>query len=107
MSPKFAEKKLAYVCVGNILLHHALGIEERTVDGDGVLHDAEITVALVVKHGNDHAIQLRVKRFRVGSVVGDQIWRGTTRFSDGPTGYPFDVTFRPPAIQNAQAGHAI
>ena len=72
-----------------------------------MLHDAEITIALVIKHGNDDGIQLGVKRFRVGSVVGYQIGRGEARFPDGPTGNALDVTFRPPAIQNAQAGHAI
>src|ERR1700693_4443232 len=89
---RFVEKKLAHVRVGNILLHHALGIKERSVDRDSVLHDAEITVALVIKHRNDHAIQFRVERFRVGFVIGDQIGRGTACFADGPAGYAFDVT---------------
>ena len=48
-------KKLAHVRVGNILLDHALRVEERSVDRDSVLHDAEITVALVVKHRNYYA----------------------------------------------------
>jgi hypothetical protein len=67
----FWENRLAHVRVGNILLHHALGIKERSVDGDGVLHNAEITVALVIKHGNDYAVQLGVKRFGISPVVCD------------------------------------
>ena len=55
------EKKLAHVRVSNILLDHALGIEEGSVDRDGMLHNAEITIALVIKHGNNYAVQLGVK----------------------------------------------
>ena len=49
-------KKLAHVRVGNILMHHALGIEKRTVNRDGMLHDVEIPLTLVVKHRHDDVL---------------------------------------------------
>jgi hypothetical protein len=42
------------------LLHHALGVEEGAVDGDGVLHDGEIAVAIFVKEREDDALEFRI-----------------------------------------------
>src|SRR5258708_23698566 len=36
----------AQICVGDVLLHHSLRVEERAVDGDGMLHNFQELVAL-------------------------------------------------------------
>ena len=46
----------------NVLLNHPMGVEERAVESHGMQHDIDETVALVVKHGNDHLLQLVVER---------------------------------------------
>src|SRR5713226_9245764 len=63
----------AHIRVGDVLLHHALGVEERAVDGDGVLHDFQELGAIVVIHWKNHAFQLVIKRFGFGRVVGRSI----------------------------------
>src|SRR6516162_1666241 len=91
---------LAEVGVGDVLLNHTLGVEERAVDGDGVLHNAQEPVALVVKHGQDDMLELVVKRFRVGVVVQPFV-AAVAQLADGPPGNAFDAALDPPAVQNA------
>lgn len=43
-------KSLSDVGVGNVLLDHALGVEERTIQSDGMLHHADVLVRFVVEH---------------------------------------------------------
>src|SRR5713226_2745064 len=94
--------------VGDVLLHHALRVEERTVDGDGVLHDFQEFSAIVVVHRKNHTFQLVIKRFGFGGVVGRSIaGSGAARFADAPASDALDVAFHPPAVENAQARHAI
>ena len=88
-------------------MHHALSIEKRTVNRNGMLHDVEIALTLVVEHRHDDVLQFGVERFRVGAIIGDEVRSGATRFTDGPAGDTFDVPFRPPAVENAEAGHSI
>src|SRR5260370_42051118 len=63
----------AQIRVGDVLLHHSLCVEERSVDGDGVLHDFQEFSALVVVHRKNHAFQLAIERFGFRSVVGRSI----------------------------------
>ena len=53
---------LSEISFQNVLLNHPMGIEERAVESHGVQHDIDETVALVVKHGNDHVLQFVVER---------------------------------------------
>src|SRR5690242_14114856 len=91
----------AEIRVSDVLLHHALRVEERTIDGDGVLHDLEELVALAVIQGEDDALQFRIKGLSFGLIVRLQTVAGASaRFSNRPARYSFDVTLDPPAIQN-------
>src|SRR5229473_8538625 len=94
--------------VGDVLLHHALRVEERAVDGDGVLHDFQEFSAIVVVHGKNHTFELVIKRFGFSRVVGRRVaGSAATRLADAPAGDTLDVAFHPPAIENAQARHTI
>ncbi len=56
MRVRMRARRLAQVSVGNILLNHALGVEERAVDGDGVLHHFQPAMAAFVVHRKNHAL---------------------------------------------------
>src|SRR5215472_18738417 len=56
---------LAQVGVGNVLLHHALGIEKRSVDGNGVLHDGKVAAAILVEEWKNHVFEFRIQAFGV------------------------------------------
>src|SRR5713226_2515163 len=66
----------AQIRVGDVLLHHALRIEERPIDGDGVLHDFQELGAIVVVHRKNHTFELVIKRFGFRRVVGRSIAGG-------------------------------
>src|SRR5437870_12323479 len=53
----------AQIRVGDVLLYHALRVEKRAVDGDGVLHHFEEPVPLAVVQRQDDA---RSEERRVG-----------------------------------------
>src|SRR2546430_3465026 len=77
----------AQIRVGDVLLHHALCIEERAVDGNGVLHDFQKLGAIVVVHQKNHTFQLVIKRFGFGHLVGRSIASSAApRFADAPAG---------------------
>src|SRR5712691_5302250 len=59
----------AEISVSDVLLHHTLRVEERAIDGDGVLHDLQKSASLVVIHRQNHTFQFGVERFRFGLVV--------------------------------------
>src|SRR5438876_6966420 len=46
----------AQIRVGDVLLYHALRVEKRAVDGDGVLHHFEEPVPLAVVQRQDDAL---------------------------------------------------
>src|SRR6266403_2519347 len=98
----------AQIGVSDVLLHHALGVEERSVDGNGVLHNFQELGAIVVVHRKNYALQLGIQRFGFGFVIrGSIAGNGAPRFADAPSGDPLNVAFHPPAVENAQARDAI
>ena len=98
----------AQIRVGDVLLHHALRVEERSVDGNSVLHDGQKLGAIVVVHRKNHALQLAIKRFGFSRIVGrSAAGSAAPRFADAPAGDAFNVAFHPPAVKNAQTWHAI
>src|SRR5580704_10909619 len=100
---------ISQVRVCDVLLHHALGVEERTVDGDGMLHDLDVEPRLFVKHRKNYVFQFPVERFGFLSVVRGNVRRvhGAPRLANRPSRYAFDVAFYPPAVENAQAGNSV
>src|SRR5208283_4374254 len=98
-----APTALAQISVGNILLHHALRVEERTIDRDGVAHHFKVAVAVLKKHRQDYALQFRVEALCVQRVIHRSLRPGIAamRFPDGPPGHALDATLDPPAVQNA------
>lgn len=45
----------------DILLNHPMGIEIRSVDGNGVNHDIGKTASLLIIHGDYHAFQFIIE----------------------------------------------
>lgn len=76
---------------------HALGVEVGGVEGDGVAHHSDEMVALIVIEREDDVFELVVKRG--GGTLGGVV--------DGPAGESFDAAFHPPAVEHAEAGHAV
>src|SRR5437016_11167204 len=73
-----------------------------------MLHDFQKFSAIVVVHGENHGFELAIERFHFSAVVGGSIaGRGAPRLADRPAGDAFDMTLHPPAVENAQAWHAI
>jgi hypothetical protein len=62
-----------------------------------------------VKHRENSVFQLPVERFGFFGAVRRNIIRvnGAARFADRPSGYTFDVPFRPPPVKNAQAWDSV
>jgi hypothetical protein len=48
---------VAAICIEHIFLHHPMGIEERTIDGNGIAHHIDETVAIMVVHRKDDVLQ--------------------------------------------------
>src|SRR5215467_9862161 len=98
-------KPLAQVGVGNVLLHHALGIEKRSVDGNGMLHDGKVAAAILVEERKNHVFEFRIQAFGVSRVVCRSVGSGvaTVRFANRPAGHALDVALDPPAVENAEA----
>jgi hypothetical protein len=48
---------ISKVCLEHILLDHAVGVEERSINGDGVEHHVDKTISVFIIHGNDHPLQ--------------------------------------------------
>jgi len=74
-------EKLTQIRIRNVLLHHPLSIEERSVDRNRVLHDFQEFRAIVVVHRQNHAFQLVIKRFRFRRVVGRSVAAAVRRDS--------------------------
>src|SRR6266568_6021880 len=99
---------LAQICVGGVLLHHALRIKERAVNGDGVLHDFQKSTALIVVQRKNHSFQLGIECFGLLLAVSWNVAASRTPgLPDRPARDSFNVAFHPPAVQNAQARHAV
>ncbi len=50
------------VGIAHILRHHALSVEERTVEGDGGAHHLSESIRLVIVERQDHLFELMVQR---------------------------------------------
>src|SRR5277367_116205 len=98
-----AQACLSQIRVGNVLLDHALGVEERAVDGNGVLHDLDVEARLFVEHRENDVLEFPVKGFGFFGVVCDDVagFHGAERLADGPSCYAFDVALRPRAVEDA------
>jgi len=57
--PRLFSTKISF---RHVLQHHALRVEEGTVERDGVPHDVDEPVAIVVEERNDYSLQLVVER---------------------------------------------
>jgi hypothetical protein len=51
----------AEICTQHILLQHSLGVEEGTIQANGVAHDFEEATIVTVEQGDDHTLQLIVE----------------------------------------------
>lgn len=76
------------------------------VQRDAVAHDAEPIVPLLVERRQDNLSELLVKRL---SILGRAVFRFLAlRYAvNGPAGDAFDAALNPPAVEHAQAGHAV
>src|SRR5215468_3442140 len=63
----------AQIGVGDVLLDHALGVEEGAVDGDGVEHHFQVFFAFVVEEWKDDVFEFVVERFSFARVVGGSV----------------------------------
>lgn len=53
--------QLPEIGLGYILADHALSIEKRAIDGNGIPHDFYIGIAITVVHGDDDIIEPGIK----------------------------------------------
>ena len=56
--------------VCDVLLDHALGVEERAVDGDGVEHNFKKFGAVVVVERQNDVFEFVIERFGFAGVIG-------------------------------------
>ena len=85
--------------VGDVLLKHAMGVEERTIEGNGGPHYGTPLLRMAIIEGKDSRFQPVVQTRNL------VLLRITIRY--GPAGDPFYAALNPPTIQYAQAGDAV
>ena len=52
---------ISVISAEDVLLQHPLGVKERSVDGNRVPHDIDEVVAMIIKHREDHLLELLIK----------------------------------------------
>ena len=83
----------------DVLLHHALRVEEGTVERNAMTHDVDEAIALRLVQRDHHVFEFLVKRRRVaGGAVGIGR-RFLAPLADGPAGFAFNPAFDPPAVE--------
>ena len=86
--------KSLQVRLHHILLHHALGVKEGAVDGDGPVHGPHKGLPVMVIQGDDDVLQFPKEAIGIAGAI---IALGTTdhRGADGPTGEILAVPLQP------------
>src|SRR3569832_143260 len=91
----------ANIRLGGVAAHHAMGVEERGILGDGTLHDGDPAgLDLIVKRQHrllQHVVQ-RTRNVAVSGLGG---------VADGPAGDTHDAAIDPPAVHYRQLRHAV
>ena len=95
---------LGKVSLQDILQKHSLGAEEGAIERDRVTHRVDEAGTISVEKRNDHLVKLVVQRKGVDRSAVAAHLSGRV---DGPAGDTFNTAFDPPAIKDAQTGHAI
>jgi hypothetical protein len=95
---------LGKVSLQDILQKHSLGAEEGAIERDRVTHRVDEAGTISVEKRNDHLVKLVVQRKAVDRSADAAHLSGRV---DGPAGDTFNTAFDPPAIKDAQTGHAI
>src|SRR5688572_23454693 len=57
----FMALALPKICLGHVLLDHAMGVEKRAVQADAVKHDLRETIRLAVERRQNRAFQLLIQ----------------------------------------------
>lgn len=84
----------------DVLLEHAVGVEEGAVEGDGVAADFLEAGRVVGEQGGDGLFELVVEGVGVVAVIGLRVGGGGVG-ADGPAGDAGDAAFEPPAVEDA------
>ena len=90
----------------DVLLQHALRIEKRAIERDGVAHNIDEALPVAIEQRQDDLREFVVECCSIlGSViVCDQ---AAVIGPNGPARHPLYTPFQPSAIQHTQRGHPI
>src|SRR5215471_3283393 len=90
----------------DVLLHHALRIEKRAIERDGVTHDTEEVLLVAIEQRQDDLLEFVIERRCILGTVIVYV-QATVISPNRPSRNPFDAAFQPPAIQHTQRGHPV